>query len=126
MSLSKERIEALCTDGMYAGRFGDQAEWNELRELAIKALAPEERYIEAGEFVDVGDGIGTCFAEWKPEVRAACYGSVKFYVEERIINQCDGCRRGLPVVRGIHRDDKGYAMACSRDRYVSTLRSRSE
>lgn len=40
--LSKERIEALCTDGMYAGVNGDQAEWAELQALAIKALAPEE------------------------------------------------------------------------------------
>lgn len=40
--LSKERIEALCTDGMYAGVNGDQAEWNELRDLALRALHPEE------------------------------------------------------------------------------------
>lgn len=45
MSLSKERIEALCTDGMYAGVNGDQDEWAELQALALKALQPEARRV---------------------------------------------------------------------------------
>ena len=33
------------------------------------------------------------------------------------MNQCDGCRRGLPIDNGIHRGE-GYDMiACTRDRY---------
>ena len=39
--LSKERIEALCEDGMYAGVNGDQEEWAKLKELALRALQPE-------------------------------------------------------------------------------------
>lgn len=37
----------------------------------------------------------------------------------REANQCDGCRRALPVdEKGIHRDDKGLpVMTCQRGRY---------
>lgn len=36
------------------------------------------------------------------------------------INQCDGCRRGLPVRDGIHIDQDGIAaMACTADRYAA-------
>ena len=41
------------------------------------------------------------------------------------MNQCDGCRRGLPIVRGIHVDNKypqgTYArlyMVCTKDMYT--------
>ena len=39
-------------------------------------------------------------------------------------NQCDGCRRGLPIVRGIHQDttQKGYGrlyMACTKKEYTN-------
>lgn len=38
------------------------------------------------------------------------------------INQCDGCRSGIPVVNGVHRMGKegGYSdlMACTKDRYI--------
>lgn len=33
------------------------------------------------------------------------------------INQCDGCRRNLPLIAGIHQGD-GYDMiACTKERY---------
>ena len=32
------------------------------------------------------------------------------------MNQCDGCRRGIPVENGIHPDGHG-SMACTKDRY---------
>ena len=35
------------------------------------------------------------------------------------INQCDGCRRHLPIKNGIHYGDEGYTpvMGCTADRY---------
>jgi hypothetical protein len=33
------------------------------------------------------------------------------------VNQCDGCRRGLAVERGIHLGEDGPYMACTRVRY---------
>lgn len=42
------------------------------------------------------------------------------------INQCDGCRRGLPLrANGIHYEDKPFphasaVMACTKDRYVAS------
>lgn len=33
-------------------------------------------------------------------------------------NQCDGCRQGLLVVDGLHRDENGHAfMTCTKNRY---------
>ena len=33
------------------------------------------------------------------------------------VNQCDGCRRGLPIVDGLHKGE-GYDMiACTKERY---------
>ena len=35
------------------------------------------------------------------------------------MNQCDGCREGMPVVDGIHQDSKGRNfMCCSKGRYL--------
>jgi len=33
-------------------------------------------------------------------------------------NQCDGCQRGIPVVNGVHKDEQGFGMGCSRARYT--------
>jgi hypothetical protein len=37
------------------------------------------------------------------------------------MNQCDGCRRGLPVENGVHRGPGGFwagdVQACTKDRY---------
>ena len=43
------------------------------------------------------------------------------------MNQCDGCKRGLPSSEGIHRDGHG-AMLCTADDYMSIeqLRTRFE
>lgn len=35
----------------------------------------------------------------------------------KIINQCDGCQAGLPLVNGIHQDDQYFGIACTKDRY---------
>jgi len=35
-------------------------------------------------------------------------------------NQCDGCQRGIPVVNGIHKDEQGFGMGCSRARYTTS------
>lgn len=41
-----------------------------------------------------------------------------FELGRRNINQCDGCRRGLPVVKGIHRGPTLFdSQACTKDRY---------
>lgn len=40
-------------------------------------------------------------------------------INSRLLNQCDGCSRGLPVIDGVHRG-KGYDMiACTKDRYLN-------
>lgn len=33
------------------------------------------------------------------------------------LNQCDGCRRGLPIVNGIHRGPGYDLIGCTADRY---------
>jgi len=33
-------------------------------------------------------------------------------------NQCDGCQRGIPVVNGVHKDEQGFGMGCTKDRYT--------
>jgi len=43
--------------------------------------------------------------------------------DEKLINQCDGCRCGWKVVGGIHIPDNsepwdGQAIACTADRYI--------
>jgi hypothetical protein len=40
--------------------------------------------------------------------------------EDAEVNQCDGCRRHLPIKNGIHYGDEGYVavMTCQRNRYV--------
>lgn len=40
--MTPERIAALCEDALYASVSGDQAEWDELRELALKGCAAPE------------------------------------------------------------------------------------
>lgn len=41
---------------------------------------------------------------------------------ETIINQCDGCRRGLPIENGLHiREDGLPDMACTKERYTAAL-----
>lgn len=39
------------------------------------------------------------------------------------MNQCDGCRRGLPVVNGVHRGPGGFwsgdIQGCTKDRYLA-------
>ena len=52
MTLTKERIEALCTDGLYAAVSGDQQEWDELRELALNGLerSPEATAQKAARY----------------------------------------------------------------------------
>ncbi len=36
------------------------------------------------------------------------------------VNQCDGCRNGMPIVDGIHRNKNGTCfMMCTGDRYKS-------
>ena len=40
------------------------------------------------------------------------------------INQCDGCRRKLPLTDGIHMDSKNYPyMVCTKERYTYVRRS---
>jgi hypothetical protein len=38
-----------------------------------------------------------------------------------MVNQCDGCRRGLPVTNGVHRGQGGFwagdMQSCTADRY---------
>jgi hypothetical protein len=34
------------------------------------------------------------------------------------INQCDGCRAGLPLENGIHRDGQMLGLVCTADRYT--------
>ena len=38
-----------------------------------------------------------------------------------MINQCDGCMRGLPVKDGIHFDGEKPYMGCTKDRYESVI-----
>ena len=34
------------------------------------------------------------------------------------VNQCDGCKRGLPIVNGLHKELTGRPyMCCTKDRY---------
>ena len=33
-------------------------------------------------------------------------------------NQCDGCQRGIPVVNGVHKDEQGFGMGCTKGRYI--------
>jgi hypothetical protein len=33
-------------------------------------------------------------------------------------NQCDGCQRGIPVVNGVHKDEQGFGMGCTKGRYT--------
>lgn len=75
--LSKERIEALCTDGMYAGVNGDQAEWDELRDLAIRALRPEEEALRKD---------------------AERYRWLKHYMPDRILGMFNDPRPGLDAL----------------------------
>ena len=35
-----------------------------------------------------------------------------------IHNQCDGCQRGIPVTYGIHKDEQGFGMSCTKGRYM--------
>ena len=54
----------------------------------------------------VGDGGEICNPELADELEGK--------------NQCDGCRQGLPLVDGLHRDKNDRAfMACTKDRYKS-------
>lgn len=47
--------------------------------------------------------------------------------EERPVNQCDGCRRGLGRRLGVHYDAHGHAvMGCTADRYVPDASPSSE
>jgi hypothetical protein len=41
------------------------------------------------------------------------------YGVKKPVNQCDGCRRHLPIKNGIHYGDEGYVavMYCTKDRY---------
>ena len=40
-------------------------------------------------------------------------------VETKTVNQCDGCRRGLPVRDGLHVDADGMAfMCCTKHLYI--------
>lgn len=46
----------------------------------------------------------------------------------RPLNQCDGCRRGLPIEDGIHVDPKATGwnrlyMGCTKDRYDESVGS---
>ena len=36
-------------------------------------------------------------------------------------NQCDGCQRGIPVVNGVHKDEQGFGMGCTKGRYKKTI-----
>ena len=38
------------------------------------------------------------------------------------VNQCDGCRRGLPLVEGIHKGEGYDFIACTADRYAPAVR----
>lgn len=68
MSLTKERIASLCEDALYSCVSGDQAEWDELRELALKSLAPEAALMTEERVHSIlGDDI-------KPDGRLYCLG----------------------------------------------------
>jgi len=58
---------------------------------------------------------------WKAEKPIAeCVGMCFWYIsKDDEINQCDGCRRGLPVVDDLHIDpETGHAyMGCEKKRY---------
>ena len=41
-------------------------------------------------------------------------------------NQCDGCVRGTPIVNGVHKDEQGFGMACTKDRYIEKPKMSTE
>jgi len=41
-------------------------------------------------------------------------------LEQDNLNQCDGCRRGLPVEDGTHRGEGYDLIVCTKDRYIKT------
>lgn len=41
------------------------------------------------------------------------------------VNQCDGCRRGLPIENGIHYDKGWPDMSCTADRYAPVAQRKS-
>lgn len=68
------------------------------------------------------DRIGLCVAWDAIESLVYMYGDMRSITVDNFdttiqINQCDGCRRGLPLKDGIHYGD-GYDMiACTKERY---------
>jgi hypothetical protein len=55
----------------------------------------------------------------------ACYLK-QAMIEREPLNQCDGCRRGIPNINGIHRGDSVFDMiACTADRYQASAPSQS-
>ena len=56
-----------------------------------------------------------------------CHDVDEFYRDDTAtggeVNQCDGCRQGLPVKDGLHVKSDGHPfMACTRSRYGRTRR----
>lgn len=58
--------------------------------------------------------LGYCPKDKEPQMQPGGYS------DSTSINQCDGCRQGLPIVNGLHMKADGHPfMACTRDRYCS-------
>jgi hypothetical protein len=42
-------------------------------------------------------------------------------VDEKQVNQCDGCQRGLPKdTRGLHMDGSTFGLGCTANRYTKS------
>lgn len=76
-------------------------------------MNPAENYISEAILKLNAARVSDSFVRLPKNVQVAVVVSLN-----ELSNQCDGCRRGMPLEDGIHRSDYAYdLMSCTKHRY---------
>lgn len=101
-----------------------------LNERNTEWQASKVRYpVQEGDVVDFNILLSNIFRSTKRDIYA--YSDYTKQLEKGIdishlsdrievveeLNQCDGCKRNIPITDGVHKDDKTFGIGCTKNRY---------